>query len=94
MASLCEFELGSGDVDLQMVSGYHSAESEEQYAVHVRDQPVPPPPPALRWNSECPATFATKDLGNHYFSSSLRLTFGIQIRGFRSLGQLQKFLDT
>ena len=37
MASLCKFELGSGDVDLQMVSGYHSAESEEQYAVHVRD---------------------------------------------------------
>lgn len=36
MASLCEFELGSGDVDLQMVPGYDSAESEEQYAVHVR----------------------------------------------------------
>ena len=35
MASLCKFELGSGDVDLQMVSGYYSAESEEQYAVHV-----------------------------------------------------------
>lgn len=38
MASLCKFELGSGDVDLQMVSGYHPAESEEQYAVHVRDR--------------------------------------------------------
>lgn len=37
MAGLCKSELGSGDVDLQMVSGYNSAESEEQYAVHVRD---------------------------------------------------------
>lgn len=36
MASLCKFELGGGDVDLQMVSGYNSAESEEQYAVHIR----------------------------------------------------------
>ena len=35
MASLREFELGGGDVDLQMVPGYYSAESEEQYAVHV-----------------------------------------------------------
>ena len=38
MACLCESELGGGDVDIQMVSGYCSAESEEQYAVHVRDQ--------------------------------------------------------
>ena len=38
MARLCESELGGGDVDLQMVSGYRSAESEEQYAVYVRDQ--------------------------------------------------------
>ena len=37
MACLCKFELGSGDVDLQMVSVYHPAEFEEQYAVHVRD---------------------------------------------------------
>lgn len=53
MASLCKSELGGGNVDLQMVSGYYPAESEEQYAVHVRDQfpftdsghgyfPVPP----------------------------------------------------
>ena len=38
MACLCEFELGSGNVDLQMVSGYSSAEFAEQYAVHVRDR--------------------------------------------------------
>ena len=38
MACLCKFELGSGDVDFQMVSGYYSAEFEKQYAVHVRDQ--------------------------------------------------------
>ena len=37
MARLCKFELGSGDVDLQMVSGDYSAEFEEQHAVHVRD---------------------------------------------------------
>lgn len=36
MASLWKFELGSGDVDLQVVSVYSPAESEEQYAVHVR----------------------------------------------------------
>ena len=38
MACLCEFELGSGDVDLQMASDCSSAEFEKQYAVHVRDQ--------------------------------------------------------
>ncbi len=38
MACLCKSELGSGDVDLQVVSGYRSAEFEKQYAVHVRDQ--------------------------------------------------------
>ena len=38
MACLCEFQLGSGNVDLQMVSGYTSAELAEQYAVHVCDQ--------------------------------------------------------
>lgn len=37
MAGLCEFELGGGDVDFQVVSGYYSAEFEEQYAVYVRD---------------------------------------------------------
>ena len=36
MASLCKFELGRGNVDLQVVSSYYSAESKEQYAVHVR----------------------------------------------------------
>ena len=38
MACLCEFELGGGDVDFQMVSSYGSTEFEEQYAVHVCDQ--------------------------------------------------------
>ena len=37
MASLCKFKLGIGDVDLQMVSGYHPTESEKQYAVYVSD---------------------------------------------------------
>lgn len=38
MACLCKFELGSGDVDLQMASDCSSAEFEKQYAVHVRDR--------------------------------------------------------
>ena len=37
MASLCKLKLGIGDVDFQMVSGYHPTESEKQYAVYVSD---------------------------------------------------------
>ena len=61
MASLCKFKLGNGDVDLQMVSGYPSAESEEQHAVHVRDHF--PTQERLRWDPHCPAAFQTEVLG-------------------------------
>ena len=37
MANFCKFELGSCYVDLQMVPSYYSTESEEQYAVYVRE---------------------------------------------------------
>jgi hypothetical protein len=35
MASLCEFELGHGDVHLQVASRDSAEQSEEQYELHV-----------------------------------------------------------
>ena len=37
MAGFCEFELGYGDVAVQVVSRDNSAKFEEQYEVHVSD---------------------------------------------------------
>ena len=59
MACLCEFELGRGNVDFQVVSGYHPAEFEEQYAVHVRD--LFPIRERLRKVSLYPATFPIRN---------------------------------